>query len=87
MINIMKKLLLLILLLLPLGLLIGCSKSKQDILDKCILQANQKFPTDLLQSSKFFQGCMAKYRYAFNAHNCDQNNQEQIFSEICYVKY
>ena len=68
-------------------LLIGCSLSKQEIVDKCLLQANQKFPTDLLQKSKLFQGCMAKDRYAFNAHNCDQNNQEQIFSEICYVKY
>jgi hypothetical protein len=68
-------------------LLIGCSLSKQEIVDKCLLQANQKFPTDLLQSSKFFQGCMAKYKYAFNAHNCEQNNQEHIFSEICYVKY
>ena len=83
----MKKISLLILLLIPMIVLVGCSKSKQDILDKCLLQASQKFPTDLLQSSKFFQGCMAKYRYAFNAHNCDQNNQEQIFSEICYVKY
>ena len=83
----MKKLLLLIILLLPMIVLIGCSKSKQDILDKCTLQANQKFPTDMLQKSKLFQGCMAKDRYAFNAHNCDQNNQEQIFSEICYVKY
>ena len=83
----MKKLLLLIILLLPMIFLVGCSKSKEEIVDKCLLQANQKFPTDLLQSSKFFQGCMAKYRYAFNAHNCDQNNQEQIFSEICYVKY
>ena len=68
-------------------LLIGCSLSKQEIVDKCLLQANQKFPTDLLQSSKFFQGCMAKDRYAFNPHNCDQNNQEHLLSEICYVKY
>jgi len=83
----MKKLFLLTILLLPMIILIGCSESKQDILDKCILQANQKFPSDLLQSSKFSQGCMAKYRYAFNAHNCYQNNQEHIFSEICYVKY
>ena len=71
----------------PMIVLIGCSESKQEIVDKCFVQANHKFPNDLLQSSKFFQGCMAKYRYAFNAHNCDQNNQEQIFSEICYVKY
>ncbi len=83
----MKKLLLLILLLIPLGLLMGCSQSKQEIADKCLLQANQKFPTDLLQKSKLFQGCMASYRYAFNAHNCDQNNQEHLLSEICYVKY
>ena len=83
----MKKLFLLIILLLPMISLIGCNKSKQEIVDKCILQANQKFPTDLLQKSKFFQVCMAKDRYAFNAHNCDQNNQEHLLSEICYVKY
>ena len=71
----------------PMIVLIGCSKSKQEIVDKCLLQANQKFPTDLSQKSKFFQDCMAKYRYAFNAHNCDQNNQENILSEICYIKY
>ena len=80
----MKKLLLLIL---PLGLLIGCSQGKQEIVDKCLLQANQKFPTDMTQNSKLFQSCMVKYKYAFNAHNCNQNNQEHIFSEICYVKY
>ena len=83
----MKKLSLLILLVVSLELLIGCSKNKQEIVDKCLLQATQKFPTDLLQKSKLFQGCMAKGRYAFNAHNCDQNNQEHILSEICYVKY
>lgn len=83
----MKKLFFLILLLVPLGLLTGCSKSKQEIVDKCLLQANQKFPTNLLQKSKLFQSCMAKYRYAFNAHNCDQNSQEHLLSEICYVKY
>jgi hypothetical protein len=83
----MKKFLLLILLLLPLGLLIGCNKSKQDIIDKCSLQANQKFTTDLSKKSKFFQGCMAKYRYAFNAHNCDQDDQVHLLSEVCYVKY
>ena len=83
----MKKISLLILLLVPMIILVGCSKSKQDILDKCILQANQKFPTDLLQSSKFFQGCMVEYKYAFNAHNCDKDNKEHLLSEICYVKY
>jgi hypothetical protein len=83
----MKKLFLVILLVLPTGLLISCSKSKQEIVDKCLLQANQTFPADLSQKSKLFQGCMAKYRYAFNAHNCDQNNPEHLLSEICYVKY
>jgi hypothetical protein len=65
----------------------GCSENKQEIRDKCLLQANQTFPADLSQKSKLFQGCMAKYKYAFNAHNCDQNNQEHLLSEICYVKY
>ena len=83
----MKKLFTLIILLLPMLFLVGCSKSKQEIVDKCLQQVNQTFPNDLLQKSKLFQGCMAKDRYAFNAHNCDQNNQEHILSEICYVKY
>lgn len=83
----MKKLFFIILLLAPLGLLIGCSKSKQEIVDKCLQQANQTFPNELLQKSKLFQSCMAKSRYAFNAHNCDQNSLEHLLSEICYVKY
>ncbi len=83
----MKKISLLILLLLHLGLLIGCSKSKQEIVDKCSLQANQNFPTDLPQKTKLFQGCMAKNKYAFNPHSCDQGKQANLLSEICYVKY
>lgn len=66
---------------------IGCSKSKQDIVDKCLLQANQTFPTDLSQKSMFFQGCMVEYKYAFNAHNCDKDKQVDMLSGICYVKY
>ena len=83
----MKKISLLILLLVPMIILIGCSKSKQEIVDKCLLQANQKFLTDITQNSIFFQGCMVKYKYAFNAHNCDKDKQVHMLSEICYVKY
>ena len=83
----MKKIPLLILLLVPMIILIGCSKSKQEIVDKCLLQANQTFPTDMTQKSMLFQGCMVKYKYAFNAHNCDKDNKEHLLSEICYVKY
>jgi PBP1b-binding outer membrane lipoprotein LpoB len=83
----MKKISQLIPLLVCILILMGCSKNKQEIIDKCLLQANQTFPTDLSQKSKLFQGCMAKYKYAFNAHSCDQNNQEHLLSEICYVKY
>ena len=82
-----KKNYLLILLLITMMVLIGCSLSKQEIVDKCLLQANQKFPTDMTQNSMFFQGCMVKYKYAFNAHNCDKDKQVHMLSEICYVKY
>jgi hypothetical protein len=68
-------------------MLIGCNKNKQDIVDKCLLQANQTFPNDLSQKSMFFQGCMVEYKYAFNAHNCDKDKQVDILSGICYVKY
>ncbi len=83
----MKKISLLILLLVPMIILIGCSKSKEEIVDKCLLQANQKFPTDMTQNSMFFQSCMVKYKYAFNPHNCDKDKQVHMLSGICYVKY
>ena len=79
----MKKLILIFSIL----ILIGCSLSKQEIVDKCLLQANQTFPTDMTQNSMFFQGCMVKYKYAFNAHNCDKDKQVHMLSGICYVKY
>ena len=41
----------------------------------------------MTQNSMFFQGCMVKYQYAFNAHNCDKDKQVHMLSEICYVKY
>lgn len=83
----MKKISLLVLLLVPMMVLIGCSLSKQEIVDKCLLQANQTFPTDMIQKSMSFQGCMVEYKYAFNAHNCDKDKQVHMLSEICYVKY
>lgn len=83
----MKKIFLLFPLLVLTITLIGCSKNKQEIVDKCLLQANEKFPTDMTQKSSFFQGCMGKYKYAFNAHNCDLDKQDHVLSEICYVKY
>lgn len=85
--NKMKKLLTLIILLLPLIFLEGCSKSKQEVFDKCLAQVNQTFPTDLPQKNKLFQSCMAEHKYAFNPHSCDQSNKANLLSEICYVKY
>ena len=83
----MKKLLTLIIQLLPLIFLEGCSKSSQEVIDRCLAQANQTFPNDLSQKSKLFQGCMAEYKYAFNPHSCDQSNKVNLLSEICYVRY
>lgn len=77
----------LIILFLSMFVLAGCSKSKQQVIDKCLAQANQTFPNDLSQKTKLFQGCMAKNRYAFNPHSCDQSNKVNLLSEICYVKY
>ena len=68
-------------------ILIGCSKSKQEIVDKCLLHANQASPSDMAQKSMLFQGCMVEYKYAFNAHNCDKDKQAHMLSGICYVKY
>jgi hypothetical protein len=83
----MKKISLLILVLLPMTILIGCSKSKEEIVDKCLLQANQTFPTDMTQKSMFFQGCMVEYKYAFNVRNCDKDKQVDMLSGVCYVKH
>ena len=71
----------------PMIILIGCSLNKQEILDKCLLQANRTSPTNMTQKSMLFQGCMGKYKYAFNAHNCDKDKQDHALSGICYVKY
>ncbi len=83
----MKKFFTIVILFSTVLMIIGCSKNKQDIVDKCLLQANQTFPTDLSQKSMFFQGCMVEYKYAFNAHNCDKDKQVDMLSGICYVKY
>ncbi len=83
----MKKSFTIVILFFTVLMLIGCNKNKQDIVDKCLLQANQTFPNDLSQKSMFFQGCMVEYKYAFNAHNCDKDKQVDILSGICYVKY
>jgi hypothetical protein len=83
----MKKISQLIPLLVCILILMGCSKNKQEVVDKCLLQAKQTYPNDMTQKSMLFQGCMGKYKYAFNAHNCDKNKQEHVLSEICYVKY
>ncbi len=83
----MKKSFTIVILFFTVLMIIGCSKNKQDIVDKCLLQANQTFPTDLSQKSMFFQGCMVEYKYAFNAHNCDKDKQVDMLSGICYVKY
>ena len=83
----MKKSFTIVILFCTVLMLIGCSKNKQDIVDKCLLQANQTFPADLSQKSMFFQGCMVEYKYAFNAHGCDKDKQVDMLSGICYVKY
>ncbi len=68
-------------------ILIGCSKNKEEIVDKCLLQANQTFPNDMTQKSMFFQGCMVEHKYAFNVRNCDKDKQVDMLSGVCYVRY
>jgi hypothetical protein len=68
-------------------LLLGaCAKSKEQIVDKCLLSANQTFATDLSLKAMFFQGCMVENGFSFN-QICDKDKTVDMLSGICYTKY
>ena len=67
-------------------LLIACSKSKEQIVDKCLSQANQTFPNNLPYKASHFQGCMIEGKYHFNDKQCDINKPDDALSGICYLK-
>jgi hypothetical protein len=67
-------------------LLVACSKSKEQIIDRCLSQANQTFPNDLILKGSHFQGCMLESKYHFNARFCDVNKSDDVLSGICYLE-
>jgi hypothetical protein len=81
--NLIKKILIT---LLASYLIIGCSKTKEQIVDKCLTQANQTFPNHWTYKASHFQGCMIEGKYHFNDKHCDINKVDDALSGICYVK-
>jgi hypothetical protein len=79
----MKKLLFILSLTI---LLVACGKSKEQIVEKCLLQANQTFPTDMTSKIAHFEGCMVENNYSFNDVSCDMQKPIDALSSICYRK-
>ena len=65
--------------------LVGCSKSKEAVYDKCLTQANETFDRNINANAKFLYSCMNEYGYRLN-NGCDNSDAAELMSIICYVK-
>ena len=64
----------------------ACGKNKEQIVEKCLLQANQTFPVDMTSKIGHFEGCMVENDYSFNVESCDIKKPIDALSGICYLK-
>ena len=67
-------------------LLVACGKNKEQIVDKCLLQANQTFSNDMTSKIGHFESCMIENDYSFNYESCDMKKPIDALSGICYIK-
>jgi hypothetical protein len=68
-------------------LLVACGKNKEKIVDKCLLQANQTFPTDITSKIGHFENCMNdKDYYLSDDKICKRENPTNALSAFCYDK-
>lgn len=65
--------------------LVGCGKSKEEIYDKCLTQANQTFGNDADSKAKLLNGCMVEHGFRWNG-GCYKQDNNDMLSAICYVK-
>lgn len=79
----MKKLFLFLVLIFS---ILGCAKTKEQVAEKCLLQANQTFKNDWLEREKFFLFCMLENHY-FWGETCEKyikaSGAERL-SSFCY---
>ena len=69
-------------------LIIGCAKTKEQVAEKCLLEANQTFDKDLFDKIEFFNSCMLEnqYHYTGGKDKCREYSEagvEKLFS-YCY---
>jgi major membrane immunogen (membrane-anchored lipoprotein) len=68
-------------------LLVACGKSKEQIVDKCLLQANQTFPDSMKWKIDHFENCMNEKDYYLSDHKiCNGENPTNALSAFCYNK-
>jgi major membrane immunogen (membrane-anchored lipoprotein) len=80
----MKKLLFILTLAV---LLVACGKSKEQIVDKCLLRANQTFPDSLNWKIDHFENCMNDHDYYLSDHKiCTREDPTYVLSATCYQK-
>jgi hypothetical protein len=80
----MKKLLFILSLTI---LLVACGKTKEQIIDKCLLQANQTFPEAMKWKIDHFENCMLENKYYFSdSELCKHEDPIYALSAICYRK-
>jgi hypothetical protein len=71
-------------------LIIGCAKTKEQVAEKCLSQANATFPTEgaLNLKMEFFNSCMAEnqYYYTEGKDGCGEYSEAYVekLSSRCY---
>jgi hypothetical protein len=66
-------------------LIIGCGKSKQDVFDKCLTQANETWSKEKVFNKELqVRGCMAEYGYKFINSHTDEICPALFLSSNCY---
>ena len=69
-------------------LIIGCAKTKEQVAEKCLLQANQTFDKDLFGKIEFFNSCMleSQYHYIGGKDKCREYLEAGVekLSSYCY---
>lgn len=67
-------------------LIMGCAKTKEQVAEKCLSQANQTFAQDWFNRTIFFQNCMAENHYFWSEECGDYNDSAggEKLSSHCY---
>ena len=67
--------------------IVACSKTKEQIADKCLQQANQTFGNHWVPREEFFNNCMAENKHYWNDKQCpdyESSSPAERLSSRCY---